>query len=41
MQAKDKQYKLSGGLGLYLIIAPNGGKWWRVHYRFGGKLVVR
>jgi integrase len=32
-----KQYKLSAGLGLYLIIAPNGGKWWRVRYRFGGK----
>jgi integrase len=34
---KSKQYKLSAGLGLYLIVAPNGGKWWRVRYRFGGK----
>jgi len=34
---KDKQYKLSAGLGLYLIVAPNGGKWWRVRYRFSGK----
>ncbi|PHS69207.1 MAG: integrase [Methylophaga sp.] len=34
---KEKQYKLSAGLGLYLIISPNGGKWWRVRYRFGGK----
>ncbi len=34
---QDKQYKLAAGLGLYLIIAPNGGKWWRVRYRFGGK----
>jgi integrase len=36
-KAKDKQYKLSAGLGLYLIITPKGGKWWRVRYRFGGK----
>ena len=34
---QEKQYKLAAGLGLYLIIAPNGGKWWRVRYRFGGK----
>jgi integrase len=32
-----KQYKLSAGKGLYLIIAPSGGKWWRFRYRFGGK----
>jgi integrase len=32
-----KQYKLSAGKGLYLIVAPNGGKWWRVRYRFDGK----
>jgi integrase len=36
-EPKEKQYKLSAGLGLYLIVAPNGGKWWRVRYRFGGK----
>ena len=32
-----KQYKLSAGLGLYLVISPKGGKWWRIRYRFGGK----
>ncbi|WP_337955127.1 tyrosine-type recombinase/integrase [Methylophaga sp.] len=32
-----KQYKLSAGLGLYLIVSPKGGKWWRFRYRFGGK----
>ncbi len=32
-----KQYKLSAGLGLYLIISPNGGKWWRFRYRFADK----
>ena len=34
---KAKQYKLSAGLGLYLVISPKGGKWWRVRYRFAGK----
>jgi integrase len=33
----SKQYKVSAGLGLYLVVSPNGGKWWRVRYRFGGK----
>ena len=33
----SKQYKLSAGLGLYLIVSPNGGKWWRFRYRFDGK----
>ena len=36
-KSKAKQYKLSAGLGLYLIVRPNGGKWWRVRYRFDGK----
>jgi integrase len=34
---KDKPYKLFDGLGLYVHIQPNGGKWWRLKYRFGGK----
>lgn len=25
------------GGGLYLEVAPAGGKWWRFKYRFGGK----
>lgn len=32
---KDK--KLSDGGGLYLLVTPTGGKWWRFKYRFGGK----
>ena len=23
--------------GLFMIVAPSGGKWWRLKYRFGGK----
>ncbi|TNC99154.1 MAG: integrase family protein [Gallionellaceae bacterium] len=33
----DKQQKLSDGGGLYLLIHPNGGKYWQMAYRFGGK----
>lgn len=33
----DKAYKLTDEKGLYLLIAKNGGKWWRFDYRFDGK----
>ncbi|RQU51129.1 DUF4102 domain-containing protein [Burkholderia cenocepacia] len=33
----DKPVRLFDGGGLYLEIAPSGGKWWRLKYRFGGK----
>jgi len=26
---KDKQYKLTDGNGLFLLIKPNGSKYWR------------
>jgi len=32
-----KPYRLSDEKGLYLEVAPNGGKWWRLKYRIGGK----
>lgn len=32
-----KAAKLFDGGGLYLEVTPNGGKWWRFKYRFGGK----
>ncbi len=34
---KDKQYKLSDAGGLYLLVHPNGSKYWRYKYRFAGK----
>ncbi len=34
---KGKNYKLSDGGGLYLLITPTGGKLWRYNYRFDGK----
>lgn len=34
---KDKPYRLSDGGGLYLQVQPDGAKYWRWNYRFGGK----
>ena len=36
-KSTDKAVKLFDGGGLYLEIAPSGGKWWRLKYRFQGK----
>lgn len=36
-KGKDKPYKLSDGNGLFLLVTPAGGKWWRFKYRFDGK----
>ena len=30
-------YKITDGKGLYLLVNPTGGKWWRLDYRFAGK----
>ena len=34
---KDKSYKLTDEKGLYLEVMPNGVKYWRMKYRYGGK----
>lgn len=34
---REKQYKLFDGGGLYMIVTPTGGKWWRFKYQFGGR----
>lgn len=36
-KATDKPYKMGDAGGLYLEVAPTGGKWWRLKYRHGGK----
>ncbi len=36
-KATDKQYKLSDSGGMYLLVAANGGKYWRLKYRFNKK----
>lgn len=34
---KDKDYKLSDGYGLHLLVTPTGGKLWRFQYRYADK----
>jgi hypothetical protein len=33
----EKTQRIFDGGGLHLEVAPAGGKWWRLKYRFGGK----
>jgi integrase len=37
---KDKPQKLTDGDGMFLYVHPNGGKYWRLQYRFAGKQKV-
>jgi len=34
---KDKPYKLADGHGMFLVVQPNGAKYWRLKYRFANK----
>lgn len=36
-RAVDKPLKLFDGGGLYLLVNPNGSRWWRFKYRYLGK----
>ena len=36
-QAREKDYKLAAGKGLFLLIKKNGRKYWRLKYRVAGK----
>jgi len=36
-KGREKQYKLQDAGGLYLLVMPAGGKYWRFNYRFNGK----
>lgn len=33
----EKDYKMSDGSGLYLLVKPSGAKYWRMKYRFANK----
>ncbi|MDR6094883.1 integrase arm-type DNA-binding domain-containing protein [Stenotrophomonas sp. SORGH_AS_0321] len=37
VKSTEKQQKLSDGGGLFLLVHPNGSRYWRWKYRFGGK----
>ena len=34
---RSKSYKVADGEGLFLLIMPNGSKYWRLKYFFAGK----
>ena len=34
---KEKQHKLTDGGGMYLLVHPNGSKYWRMDTRIEGK----
>lgn len=36
-KSKDKQWKLTDKKGLFVLVHPNGSKYWRMKYRFAGK----
>jgi integrase len=36
-KASEKPVKLFDGDGLFLLVTPRSGRWWRFKYRFGGK----
>ncbi|SDX70189.1 Integrase [Allochromatium warmingii] len=36
-KSTDKPFKLADERGLFLLVTPSGGKWWRLKYRFNGK----
>ncbi len=36
-KSQDKPYKMADGGGMYLMVMPKGGKYWRYNYRFAGK----
>lgn len=33
----DKQYNLTDGSGMHLLVHPNDSRYWRLQYRYGGK----
>ena len=37
LKATERPKRVFDGDGLYIELRPNGGKWWRFKYRFGGK----
>ena len=36
-KSMPKAYKLSDGGGMYLLVSPDGSRYWRMDYRFAGK----
>jgi hypothetical protein len=34
---REKAFKLADGGGLYLLVTPEGSRWWRLRFRVHGK----
>jgi integrase len=37
VKSVERQFKMSDGEGLYLLVRPNGSKLWQMAYRYGGQ----
>ena len=37
VKPQKKNFKLADGAGMYLLVQPNGAKYWRLKYRYGKK----
>lgn len=37
VKSREKSFKIADGKGLFLVVKPNGSKYWRFRYQFGGK----
>jgi integrase len=37
VKSREKSFKLADGKGLFLVVQPNGSKYWRFRYQFGDK----
>ena len=37
MKGTDKPYKLADSGGLYVLVMPDGSRYWRMDFRFAGK----
>jgi len=34
VKSREKSFKLADGKGLFLVVQPNGSKYWRFRYQF-------
>ena len=37
LKPRKKPYKKADGRGLYVLVRPNGARWWRLKYTFRGR----
>jgi hypothetical protein len=38
---REKPYKISDSAGMYVLVHPNGSKYWRMDYRSNGKRLTK